>query len=464
MKSPALASAASSRRPLWIAGGVAALLLLSLPWLLSPDGQTHGNWQQFLGRFHPLAVHLPIGLLLLLPVLEMGSRFRPALREAAAIVLLCAAACSVGAVVFGMLLAHGGGFTHDAVRGHMWAGLSLTFAVIWCALIRPTWSTGSNAWLYPVSLAGVLLLTAWTGHQGGALTYGKTYLTEFAPAFIKQLQPQKKYPPVDPASVYAMRIQPIFDSNCLSCHSDSKIKGGLQLDTYAHVMNGGNDGEVISPGHAEKSALFTRISLPSEHPKFMPSEGKPLATKDIGWIKAWIQQGASPATTALMGMEARASRVGEPISQVGDYSALAPQLIQIERTLGVRLDRVSSKAADGLVLRTIGAAHTFGDADLAKLEPFAPYIVDAELGHTKVTDACFASLAKFNHASAIHLEDTSVTGSDLQKLASLPELRYLNLSNTRVTRQALDQITSVKTLQHVYAFNTPAQPANSSIK
>ena len=445
----------------WIAGGVTTALLLSLLWLLSPDGQTHGNWQQFLGRFHPLAVHLPIGLLLLLPVLEIGGRFRPALREAAAIVLGCAVACSVGAVVFGMLLAHGGGFTHEAVRSHMWAGLSLCFAVIWCALIRPTWATGDNRWLYPFSIIGVLMLTVWTGHQGGSLTYGKAYLTEFAPAFVKQLQPQKKYPPVDPASVYAMRIQPILDSNCLSCHSGSKIKGGLQLDTYAHVMDGGNDGEVINLGHVEKSLLLTRISLPADHPKFMPSEGKPLAAKDIQWIKAWVQQGASPTATTLTGMEARASSVAEPVPQVGDYSSLTPQMIQIEKTLGVRLDRVSSKAADGLVLRTIDVARTFGDVDLAKLDLFAPYIVDVELGHTRVTDACFDSLAKFKHASAIHLEDTAITGRDLQKLTSLPELRYLNLSSTRVTSQALDQLSSIKTLRHIYAFNTPAQPAIS---
>ncbi len=432
-----------------------------LPWVLSPDGSAHADWQQFLGRFHPAVVHLPIGFLLLVPLLEIGGRFRPALRETAAVVLGCAVVCSVAAVVLGMLLAHGGGFTHEAVRGHMWAGLALTLAVFVCALVRPSWISRGNLWLYPILLTGVLLLTAWTGHQGGTLTYGKTYLTEFAPAFVKQLGPQKTYPPVDPASVYATRIQPVLDSNCLSCHSASKVKGGLQLDTYAHLMDGGNDGEVISPGHAEKSVLLARISLPTNHPKFMPSEGKPLTTKDIASIKAWIQQGASPAATTLVGMETQALHTSDPIPQVADYSSLTPQIVQVEKTLGIRLDHVSARPADGLVLRTIDVAHTFNDADLAKLEPFAPYIVDAELGHTKVTDACFATLAKLKHARAIHLEDTAITGKDLQKLATLRELRYLNLSSTRVTRQALDKMSSTKTVQHIYAFDTPAQPANS---
>jgi hypothetical protein len=360
-----------------------------------------------------------------------------------------------------MLLAYGGGFAHNAVRTHMWAGVFLSLSVILCALIRPTWVAGDNAWVYPLTLAATMLQTAWTGHQGGALTYGKTYLTEFAPALVKQLGPHNTYPAVDPASVYATRIQPILDSNCISCHSGSKIKGGLQLDTYARLMDGGSDGEVISAGHAEKSVLLTRISLPANHPKFMPSEGKPLTPKDIAWINAWVQQGASPAATTLAGIEARTTTSNDPIPQVADYSALTSQIEQVEKTLGIRLDHLSAKASDGLVLRTIDVAHTFGDAELAKLEPFAPYIVNAELGHTRVTDACFTTLAKFKHARMIHLEDTAITGHHLDKLASLPELRYLNLSSTRVTRQSLDQISSVKTLQHVYAFNTPALPASS---
>ena len=50
----------------------AALLLLLLLALLHapPDGREHGDLGQFVGRFHPLVVHLPIALLLLVPLLE----------------------------------------------------------------------------------------------------------------------------------------------------------------------------------------------------------------------------------------------------------------------------------------------------------------------------------------------------------------------------------------------------------
>ena len=281
------------------AAAALAIFLLALPWLLPLDGKPHGALQQFLGRFHPLAIHLPIALLLLLPLLEIAGRTRPALRDAAAFILPCAALCTVGSVLLGILLAHGAGFAPDAVRGHMWSGILLAFTVLVCTLIRPAWQAGYNPRLYPASLTAAVLLTFWTGHQGGAITYGSGYLTQFAPSHLPHPAPRKAYPPVDPASAYATRIQPILNTNCVSCHGPAKRKGGLQLDTYAHLMDGGTSGQVIAEGDPDRSILYTRITLPRTDRKFMPSEGKPpLSAADTALIRAWIADGASPLATS----------------------------------------------------------------------------------------------------------------------------------------------------------------------
>ena len=58
--------------------GVSAILLI-LPFAVRLDGQPHADWLQFFGRFHPLLVHLPIGLIVLLPFLEFAGTTRPAL-------------------------------------------------------------------------------------------------------------------------------------------------------------------------------------------------------------------------------------------------------------------------------------------------------------------------------------------------------------------------------------------------
>jgi hypothetical protein len=48
--------------------------LLALIIFLPPDGKTRAQSMQFVGRFHPLTVHFPIALILLVPVLEIASR------------------------------------------------------------------------------------------------------------------------------------------------------------------------------------------------------------------------------------------------------------------------------------------------------------------------------------------------------------------------------------------------------
>src|ERR1700735_1228203 len=90
-----------------IASILAIVTLLLLPLTFKLDGKPHADWQQFLGRFHPLMVHLPIGLILLVPVLELAGRSRPALREAAVFVLSLSLFACVAALVLGYLLAYG---------------------------------------------------------------------------------------------------------------------------------------------------------------------------------------------------------------------------------------------------------------------------------------------------------------------------------------------------------------------
>lgn len=445
-------------RRTWLAALVFISALVALPFLFRLDGKTRADWQQFLGRFHPLAVHLPIGLLVLLPVLEIAGRRRASLREAAHFVLGLAFVCCLGSLALGYLLAFGSGTTGVVVMRHMWGGIVLTIGLMLCLLARPSWFSGRVPWLYPSLLCGVLLALIWTADQGGSLTHGANYLTQYMPSPLKHLLLSTDSAKAND-SFYAKRIDPIFDANCVACHGESKSNGGLRLDSYAELMKGGKDGPVVVAGQPDKSVLLFRVTLPSDHKQFMPAEGKPpLQPEEIAWIKAWIQQGASPTLAKLDGIVIRDETPEVPLEPVGDYSALMDEIRRMQKGQGAKLLQVSSKPSDGLILNTIDAAANFNDADLARLSRFAPYIVEAELGQTAVTDASFNTLALFTHLRALHLEGTAITGDGLQKLSSLSQLTYLNLSNTRVTKAAAVHLDSLRALRHVYLYNTPAQP------
>jgi mono/diheme cytochrome c family protein len=447
----------------WFAALVASAALLLLPWLVKLDGRPHADWQQFLGRFHPLAVHLPIGLIVLVPLLEIAGRFRPALREAAGFAL----GLGISSVVWELChwdfcspLAEA--ITALPLRGTCGAESRLRSACCLCFLARPWWTSGSVPRVYPLMLACVLMVLVWATHQGGTITHGSNYLTQYMPAPLKRLSTLGTVQANAPlsGSFYTNHIHPIFDANCVTCHGDGKVNGGLRLDSYELLMKGGKDGPVIVAGDPEKSLLFERVTLQPDQKHFMPAEGRPpLKPEEIAWIRAWIQQGASPSATSLSGIAISDEPKEQPLQPVGDYSGLMPEIRQMEKGQGAKLIPVSSKPGDGLILSTADAAGSFGDAQLAQFQKFGPYIVEAELGRTAVTNASFDTLSKFAHLRALHLEGTAVTGDGLAKLAPLSQLTYLNLSGTKVTQAAIAPLTSMKNLRHIYLYNTPAQPA-----
>jgi hypothetical protein len=307
--SPLRAAAALAAFGLWL-----GLLFLALR--LPPDGREHGNLGQFLGRMHPLIVHGPVALLALIPFMELAGLVPrwSHLRPAAGWILAVAAVAAYVAAYDGWLLAWSGGFRGHDVTRHMWGGVWLAGV---CAAALWTRSLGSRL-AYPVLLAGTFGLMVWTGHGGGAISHGDDFLTEKMPARLRvwiglSAQPAKPAQPAaataagspvalkagpgsaDPANLayYRLHVAPLFARSCLSCHRPEKHKGGLRMDTYAQLMQGGEDGPVVVPGSPKSSDIIRRLLLPPGDDDSMPSDGdKPLTPEEIQMVEHWIAAGA----------------------------------------------------------------------------------------------------------------------------------------------------------------------------
>jgi uncharacterized membrane protein len=446
------------QRP-WIGASCATVLVLLSLLFLPLDGRAHADWLQFFGRFHPLLVHLPIGLIVLLPVLEILGMRRPSLREAAGLVLEIALGTCLVAILFGLLLAYGAGESGTTVTRHMRGGILLGSELLLCVVVRRTWLEGQPSRAYFLLLTAVLLTLSWTAHQGGSLTHGGDYLTRYMPPAVKRFLAPSAISS-HPNSFFAKHVYPALDTKCIACHGTNKEQGGLRLDSYESLMAGGKDGVVIAPRNPDGSLLLQKVTLAPSDPHFMPAEGRtPLTPDEIARIRAWVRAGASAEASSVPGMVIAGEREEAP-PPVGDYSALMGEIRQMQQTQGAKLVAVSAKPSDGLILRTTDIAASFDDAQLAKFERFAPFIVDAELGRTAVTDEGVETLVQFKNLRALHLEDTALTGRTLGKLSSLSQLTYLNLSETRVTSDALLPLKSMPNLRHLYLFNTPAEPAS----
>jgi hypothetical protein len=445
-------------RSAWIRAGCISIVLVALPFIFRLDGHAHADWLQFLGRFHPALLHLPIGLIVLVPVLEIAGARRPALRDSADFVLRAAFALALPTLALGYMLAYGAGDTGTTVDRHMWGAIALCICLMLCILIRPAWALGEQKWTYPSLLIAALLILTWTGHEGGSITHGGDYLTRYMPRALRAVFPASGPNGVNPNSFYAQRITPVLDAKCVVCHGSGTEKGGLRLDSYSSLMRGGKDGAVIVAGKPEASMLLARVTLMPGDPHFMPAEGRtPLTAGEVSWIRDWIKAGATPTSSGTAGPTIAENHSEPPPQPVGDYSQLMPEIVRMQHDLGPKLVPVSAKPSDGLILRTVDVAPSFGDAQLAQFQKFAPYIVEAQLARTTVTDASFETLRTFTHLRALHLEGTSITGANIAKLSSLTELVYLNLSGTKVSAQSIAPLQNKPHL-HLYLFNTPAQP------
>ena len=442
----------------WIGSICAGTIIALLPLFFPLDGKPHADWLQFLGRFHPLLVHLPIGLIVLLPLLEFAGTRRQSLREAAGFVLQISLATCVLAIIFGLLLAYGSGEIGTTVTRHMRGGIVLAIVLLLCRAVRRSWLMAQPR-LYFTLLTAVLITLAWTAHHGGSLTHGSDYLTRYMPLTLKRFVAPSAVSS-HPNSFFARHVYTVLDTKCVTCHGTNKEQGGLRLDSYESLMAGGKDGIVIAPRNPDGSLLLKKVTLPPNDPHFMPAEGRPPLTPDeIVRIRAWVLQGASPDATSIPGIFIAEDQDEAP-PPVGDYSALMGEIRRMQQSQGAKLVTVSANPSDGLILRTIDVASNFDDAQLAQFQRFAPFIVEAELGRTAVTDAGIETVRQFKNLRALHLEGTAVTGRTLAELSSLSQLTYLNLSGTKVTSDALSPLKSMPNLRHLFLFNTPAEPAS----
>jgi uncharacterized membrane protein len=436
----------------WVLGALPIFLLIGLLVYAPPDGGERAELAQFVGRFHPLAVHIPIALLLLVPILEVAAllRTRRSLRQSAGFVLGLAAIAAVASALLGWLLAWSGGYQGSLVTRHMWGGVSLAGASLACWKLY-----GWNRRAYAVALVATLCLMIWTSDQGGKLTHGATFLTEHMPGSLARWFGDGQKSDVDPTSVYATRVQPIFNEKCVLCHNAEKFKGSLRLDSYASLMRGGKDGPVIHPGDTGKSELFRRVTLPPGSKDSMPAEGKPpLTAAEIRIIEVWTAAGATPQIpeTAMQGLPAssRPHEVSSPLTS--DYRPQMKVITALETSLGVRLVPRSQNPTDGLILRTASAPGRFDDTTLEKLVPVANLIVDAELARTKVTDKGLSAIASFSNLKFLDLSHTAVTSTGMKALAKLDKLESLNLTETKVTKDGIAELQTKPSLKRIYLF------------
>jgi uncharacterized membrane protein len=436
-----------------------------------PDGNERAEWAQFIGNFHPLVVHFPIALFLLVPILELAGRNERLsyLRLSVEFVLALATFGATTAAILGWCLGRSGGYSGLLVTQHMWGGVLLCIVCWLCWLLRVRMPERDIA--YAIALALGVGTVAWTGYRGGQLSLGPNHLTEHMPEGLRSLlgaENAYRALPADPNTFYGARVQPIFAARCLSCHSPDKHKGNLQLADYRGLVHGGKHGPVVLAGNAQGSELFRRITLPASSDDFMPKGKSPLSAEQVKVIEAWIGAGASDKITAdAIKNVPSGSAVAEVSFEEIDPAAVAKlrlavvrAVAQLQKQFPNILDYDSRGSAD-LRLDASALGSKFGDKDLEAFAPVAEQITFADLSRTAVTDRSAGFMATMKRLHVLRLANTNITDRTLLRLGSMSQLESLNVFGTPVTPAVLPVLAKLPKLSHFYVGETAISSGKS---
>jgi uncharacterized membrane protein/mono/diheme cytochrome c family protein len=428
---------------------------------------------EFFGRFHPVFVHLPIGILLLactFILMSLKNQF-VGLKSSIPFILLFGAISAVFSCVTGYLLANNGDYDGELVSNHQWMGISVAIIAIlfWLVYKKIT----SNFILGFISVTLIVLISI-TGHLGGSLTHGANYLTE---SLQKEGSKGKAaIPPianVQEAFVYKDAIQPLLQSRCYSCHGAEKQKGKLRLDAEEYILKGGKTGVAIVPDKVEEGELIKRILLPlSDEDHMAPKEKPQLTVNEITLLKWWIANGADfkkkfkelpqsdqikPVLKALQvgdsGVKLAESDV--PSNEIG---AADQKAVAILANAGVTIVPVAQNS--NYLSANFMNVKLLSDSVISSIKKIKSQLVWLKLENRAINDQILAAFKDCENLTRLSLNNSSITDQGLGHLSELTELQSLSLVGTKVTVKGLTKLSKLKKLKYIYLYQTGVKRAD----
>ncbi|MCY4171126.1 MAG: ribonuclease inhibitor [Bacteroidetes bacterium] len=456
--------------------GLTVIMLVMVPGSGRPT-----DFTLFLGRFHPLVVHLPIGILMVAALLELLSRL-PSLRgrydSAIQVLLYVGVWSSMMAVAAGLYLAQSGGYAAEQLMWHKRMGILLVLLAS-LAYLYKAWPALSERWrkpwesgVYGVTVGFMLVSLTFTGHFGGVLTHGSDYLTRYLPDPIRLAAGLPKKADIgrlqleDPSStsVYAALISPILESRCVACHNSAVQRGGLRLDEPEFINEGGDSGPVVVSGLSDESELIKRIWLPANsNDRMPPAESPQLTIAEAELLRWWIDAGASfedllPDAEWSLSTQTIVDYMGLGDIRTGIFAldTAPPDSMDITALVSLGLSvTLLGENEPYLQVRCVNLEACTGGNELSEaLRRLSPNIAWLDLGRSQVGDELMEVIAALPHLTRLHLQQTMVTDAGMTHLSELNYLEYLNLYGTSITDSALVHFEELPALRSLYLWQT----------
>lgn len=426
------------------------------------------NITEFIGHFHPVLVHLPIGILLLAVVLQWLSQKEKyaVIQPAVSIAYLLGFVGAVFSCITGLALANDGGYDEETLGLHKWMGITVAILSLAGYFVSKKQTT---AVVKTMTCIAVFVLLSITGHLGGTLTHGEGYLTN---AWNKSdddstVINKKIITNVQEANAYADVVAPILQTKCYSCHNATKQKGGLRLDGKDWMLKGGKEGEVLMAGKPEASQLYKCLLLDPLEEKHMPPKGKPQLTEtEIMLVHWWIANGLSFEKP----VKALAQNAKEKAALTALESSNKPEkkitpTIPLEPIEAAPMATINALQKAGVSVLPVAANSNYlsanfisikkpDDKTIALLQGIKKQLVWLKLSNALLSDSSLRVIAACNNLTRLSIDKSNITDAGIATLKSLQQLQYINLAGTQVTAIGLQQLKSLPRLTSIFLYQS----------
>lgn len=422
----------------------------------------------YIGRFHPLFVHLPIGFIAFWLILELVSFIKKTdYSNVKSLLILLSALSSIAASVLGFMLSLKADYDLELLDEHKWQGiyLSILLTAIYLAYTFLRNKRYFNYGYY-TSLFMVFILLNVTGHHGGSLTHGSDYL---ALSHIEDGAKETKIEikDINQAVVFTDLVQPIFKQKCISCHNTEKMKGELLMDSYEHLLKGGESGAVIIASNSAQSELIKLINLEPIEERAMPPKGKvPLTDDEKAVLTWWIDAGATQdkkvaelkpnaAMTLILAKFAGSGKSAhtEAVMQLPEAPAVDEKVVEEIKVKGINIVKIAQNT-NMLDARCIINKADWDDRKTESLLKLKDQLYILDLSSTAITNKSLISIGELKSLQTLLLQSTKLTDDNMDALKGLANLEYLNLYNTQITDKSIAAISQLKKLKKLYVWQS----------
>jgi len=388
----------------------------------------------FVGRFHPLFVHLPIGMIIITLVLELIGKSS---KNTLSLMWLFSFASTLFSIFTGWQLSLGSSYPEDSLFWHKWLGVSIAVTSFLLFAITKYTDKRKNIFSSILKL-GLIIILSLGGHIGGQL---------------------KSYQHI---------IYPILEQKCAQCHNAKSASGNLDLTTAEKLLEGGDGGEVISAGDAIESELFRRVTLDQSNIKFMPTKGIPMTYNEMELLKWWLNNGADFTE------KASASTMSPDVVNgiLNLYNVDFSPRPWYEKEQGPAIDSsvMNMFAAKGFKVNDLSSSDNFLEVGLSgdqvseglDFSSLDQNIIILDFKNSEIAGENYGKISALKNLIRLQLNGTNTATEDILQIKPLPRLESINLFGTKIDDDALDHLANFPALKRIYTWQTNVTEAGIS--